>query len=125
MQYQTIDRAKLQQKMASHVLDNKDPASGLALVNVLDATQFERKHIPRSINIPVDELDQFEERFAKEKDIIVYCASSDCDASPRAAKALSERGFTKVFDYEGGVADWEEGHLPMAGSAATLSRTLS
>lgn len=80
---------------------------------------------PNSINIPVDELDRFENRFDKDKEIVVYCASTDCDASPRAAKALAERGFSNVFDYEGGIADWEKGHQPIAGQASTPGRTPS
>jgi rhodanese-related sulfurtransferase len=91
----------------------------------LSSDQFDQKHIPNSINIPATEMDQFEDRFGKEKDIIVYCASRDCDASPRAAEALSERGFSHVFDYEGGMADWENGNQPMAGKAALANRTPS
>lgn len=119
MQYQTIDRNELKRMMARQLLDNGDPEEGMALVNVLDADMHEQKHIPNSINIPVDELDRFEKRFSRAKDIVVYCASEDCDASPRAARALSEKGFVRVFDYEGGIEDWEKGNQPIAGRQAT------
>lgn len=125
MRFETIDRAELEQKITARKIDNRDPKEGVALVNVLGAEQFDRKHIPSSINIPIDELDQFEERFSKDKDIIVYCASHDCDASPRAAEALTDRGFRNVSDYGGGMADWEKGHQPVAGRESTPNRTPS
>jgi rhodanese-related sulfurtransferase len=118
MNFETIDRKTLNQKLSSHVLDNLDPESGLALVNVLNRDVFDEKHIPNSVNIPLSEIDQFERRFSKEKNIIVYCASSDCDASRRAATELSQRGFSHVAAYEGGTADWEEAHQPIEGRAA-------
>jgi rhodanese-related sulfurtransferase len=119
MNFDTIDRQRLNQKLSSSVLDNDDPESGLALVNVLGKDVFDEKHIPNSVNIPLSEIDQFERRFGKEKDIIVYCASSTCDASRRAATALSQRGFSNVSAYEGGLADWEEAHQPIEGRAAS------
>jgi rhodanese-related sulfurtransferase len=125
MTYEAIDKQRLQQKLSRNVLDNSDSQSGIALVNVLGHDQFKQKHIPNSINIPVAELDRFEDMFGKEKEIVVYCASFDCEASSRAAEALSERGFSHVFDYEGGLADWEEGKLPMAGESAVANRTPS
>ncbi len=119
MQYQSINRQQLERMMADERVDNGDSKEGVALVNVLGGDMFEMKHIPHSINIPVDEIDRFEKRFDKDKDIVVYCASKDCDASPRAAEALSERGFSNVYDYEGGVADWEQARQPLAGRMAT------
>ena len=115
MHFESIDRKRLNQKLSSHVLDNLDPESGLALVNVLTPDVFDEKHIPNSVNIPLSEIDQFERRFSKDKDIIVYCASSDCDASRRAASALRQRGFSHVAAYEGGIADWEQAHQPIEG----------
>lgn len=125
MTFETIDRTDLEQKISGNEIDNRDPVAGIALVNVLSAEMFDRKHIPSSINIPVDDLDQFERRFTKDKDIVVYCASEDCDASPRAAEALTARGFHNVSDYAGGMADWEVANQPVAGRESTPSQALS
>lgn len=40
----------------------------------------------------------------KEKPVVVYCASGG--RSPRAAAALTQMGFKKVYDYAGGMRDW-------------------
>jgi rhodanese-related sulfurtransferase len=82
------------------------------LINVLPREKFNERHIRTSINIPVAE-DDFTGRVesvagSKERKIVVYCASFDCDASPKAARKLEQAGFSKVYDYEGGTEDWFE-----------------
>jgi len=46
---------------------------------------------------------------AKSKDdtVIVYCANTDCDLSPTAAKKLDEMGYKTVLDFEGGIQEWK------------------
>ncbi len=82
------------------------------LVNVLDPEAFKKQYIRTSINIPVSD-DNFVERVrsvngGKDRAVIVYCASAECDASTKAAEALDEAGFDEVYDYEGGTKDWFE-----------------
>lgn len=107
-QIKTIDRQQLEHMLSDETPDNDDRSDGYALVNVLGKDSFREEHIPNSINIPVGQLDEFEQRFAKSKPIVVYCASPECDASPKAAKALVDRGFVNVFDYANGLSDWKE-----------------
>jgi len=80
------------------------------LINVLSPEQFNKQHIRTSINIPHKNADFAEtvEEVAGSKDrkVVVYCASVDCDASPTAAGKLEDAGFTQVYDYEGGTRDW-------------------
>jgi rhodanese-related sulfurtransferase len=83
------------------------------LVNVLPREEFNQRHIRTSINVPVGSAD-FPQRVeavagGKQREIVVYCASFDCDASEKAARELDEAGFSRVFDYEGGTKDWLEG----------------
>jgi rhodanese-related sulfurtransferase len=87
-----------------------DANEDFILVDVLSKESFEGKHIPKSISIPVD---QIEEKASsdlpdKDKEIIVYCASTDCHASPTAAKKLEELGYTNVTDFESGLAGWQD-----------------
>lgn len=89
-----------------------DQDKDFTLINVLGEEDFERAHIPGSRNVPVDR-DDFErqiERMAGSKDetIVVYCASHDCEASPKAARKLDEAGFREVYDFEGGIKSWME-----------------
>lgn len=91
---------------------NDDLHRDFVLVNVLPRDDFNERHIRTSINIPVDREDFVEQVEAvigdKNRDTVVYCASFECRASPRAAHDLEEAGFDNVYDYEGGTADWFE-----------------
>lgn len=114
---ETITRPELNRLIADARPDNTNPDEGFALVNVLEPEQFAREHIPASINIPVGDEQEFEKRFSKEKDIVLYCASTECDASPTVAKRLVEKGFTNVFDYEAGMRDWKDAGGAVEGNA--------
>jgi rhodanese-related sulfurtransferase len=107
--YSTITRQELEQRVRTTLPDNQDAEQGYALVNVLKPEAFEREHIPGSINIPEGDESVFVNRFSKDKEIVVYCASTDCHASDSVAEKLTKRGFTRVYDYAAGLRDWKQG----------------
>lgn len=101
----TISRDQLK-----HMFDQHDD---MLVINVLSRDQFERAHIPGSVNVPLDEGDvgEFTEHVLElagsyDKRIIAYCANQMCTASDEAAKRLDEAGFKAVFVYKGGIKDW-------------------
>lgn len=105
-QEETMQAISKQELKTMNGQDEKD----FILVNVLPNEVFNKDHIRTSINVPVDE-DGFEKQVeavagSKDRDVVVYCANFECDASPQAAKKLEEAGFTSVYDYEGGTRDW-------------------
>lgn len=112
-QVNEITRQQLEHLIQRQNPENEDNTEGYALVNVLSPESFEEEHIPGSINIPQGEEEKFEQRFAKDKEIIVYCASESCDASPKAAEELRDRGFSKIYDYADGMKDWKEADNPV------------
>ena len=102
----TITREELKAKIESR--------DEFLLVNVLAPMYFNQMHIPNSINVPVDELgERALDLWDEDDDIVVYCSSFDCGASPRAARTLEDLGFTNVADFEGGLSDWEEAGFPL------------
>jgi len=96
-----------------------DAKEDFVLVNVLSKDSFEARHVPTSISIPVDEIENraSSELPDKNKEIVVYCASTDCHASPRAAKKLEELSYTNVVDYEAGIAGWQDAGYEFEGDA--------
>lgn len=85
-----------------------------SLVEVLPEQSFRKAHLPGAINVPFDAA--FDERIQsavpdKNAPVIVYCASTECQLSPQAAEHLDRLGYTKVFDYKAGKADWEKANL--------------
>lgn len=99
---------------------------GLTLINTLSASDFEKKHIPNSINIPFDSdgfADLVEEEMGdKSSPVVVYCASINCNASATAAKELEAAGFTNVYDYETGMLSWENAGKPVESGSAVSAR---
>ncbi|HRP97650.1 MAG TPA: rhodanese-like domain-containing protein [Rhodocyclaceae bacterium] len=110
---QTIDREKLRSWLQE--------GRKLTLVEVLDKEQFDQFHLPGAINVPLGG-ENFEERFEravpdKTEPVVVYCANTECDASPRAARKLEAYGYQDVRDYEAGKADWKKAGLPIEEAA--------
>jgi rhodanese-related sulfurtransferase len=101
----------------TELIQRKKNDETFLLVNVLDAPLFRKQHIPGSINIPVSD-ENFVNRTAEElgdtsRPVVVYCADSDCQASPRAARRLEDAGFTNVIDYEAGMKGWVDANRPV------------
>ena len=77
------------------------------VVDVRSPEQYEKEHIPGAVNLPLDQLEEKLDQLPRDKPIVVYCGSSRCTASLKAARLLSEKGFTNVYRYVGGLADWK------------------
>jgi rhodanese-related sulfurtransferase len=77
----------------------------IILLDVRNQGEYEEKHIPGSILIPVDELEKRAEAELTDKntDIFVYCASGR--RSTTASNILAGLGYSKVYNL-GGIADW-------------------
>jgi rhodanese-related sulfurtransferase len=96
----------------SELKDLLDKNGDVTLVNTLDRESFEKTRIPAAVNIPLND-NEFAARVEKEaggkdKPVVVYCASQQCDSSEKAGKKLEEAGFTAVTDFVGGFAAWQE-----------------
>jgi rhodanese-related sulfurtransferase len=87
------------------------------LVNTLDAEHFPKTKIPGSVNIPQSQDDftakVLEASGSKQKLVVTYCASEECNSSTQAAKKLEDAGFN-VADYEGGAKAWKDAGQPLA-----------
>ena len=81
------------------------------MVNVLGPQFYNLGVIPGSKKIPLNELDERTRELDPSKEVVTYCASSQCTASKLAAEKLLNQGF-HVKAYEGGIKDWKEAGLP-------------
>jgi rhodanese-related sulfurtransferase len=94
---------------------------GTPVINVLAMGQYDEKHIPGSMNAPVEGpgFDEAVQRFApdKMKPVIVHCASATCQSSIKAARKLEAMGYKQVYDYQAGIEDWESKGLELQGKA--------
>lgn len=87
----------------------------LRLINVLAPDTYNDCHIPGSINIPLDNLEQASQDWDKHEQIVVYCASAKCPMGRMAFAKLKALGFTKVRDFEGGTRAWLHAGHPVNG----------
>jgi rhodanese-related sulfurtransferase len=95
-------------------------ARGAQLVEVLPQEEYGEQHLPGAVNIPLRQLDErAPAELERDRAVIVYCWDNACDLSPRAQKRLERLGFTDVYDYVPGKADWLAHGLPSEGTNAS------
>ena len=96
--YTDISALELKQR-----IDDKDD-DNFIILDIRDEADYDEKHIPGAINIPLKELGYKVFALDKTKDIIVYCASGN--RSKVAAKILINAGFKDVCNLTGGIKAW-------------------
>jgi rhodanese-related sulfurtransferase len=94
-----------------------ESGADFVLVDALGPISFAGAHLPGAINLPPDAIDDRAPGRIPNLDteIVVYCASVDCDSSIAVASRLVELGYRNVKHYSGGKRDWVEGGLPLEG----------
>jgi rhodanese-related sulfurtransferase len=109
----------------------KDKIGGRAVVlaEVLPAQYYDAGHLPGAVHLPLDAIENgrlAEILPAKDRDVVLYCASATCQNSHIAARELASLGYTSLSVFGGGKAAWSEAGEPLekaAGSAAPASAT--
>jgi rhodanese-related sulfurtransferase/DNA-directed RNA polymerase subunit RPC12/RpoP len=100
---------------AKKVCDYLRKNPGTLVLDVRTKAEFEGKANPdfgslqHAINIPLQELSNriSEIDSLKGKEIIVYCSRSH--RSPQASYMLSQQGFTKIINMDGGMSEMKKG----------------
>src|SRR5215475_15364883 len=96
-------------------------AVGAQLVETLPVSQYEEERLPGAVSIPLRNLDgRTAATLDRNKPVIVYGYDYQCDLSARAAWRLESLGFTQVFRYTAGKADWFANGLPREGKQADI-----
>lgn len=92
--------------------------SKLTIIEALPNKYFATEHLPGAVNIPHDEIHLSAARLisGKNDQVIVYCASSDCQNSHMAAESLNKLGYRNVSVYAEGKKGWKEGGFPLVSS---------
>jgi rhodanese-related sulfurtransferase len=87
------------------------------LIESLSEEQHRQGHLPSAINLPPEKVKEMAPNLLSDKhqQIVVYCASSTCEASEHTARTLAEMGYENVLRYVGGKKEWSEAGLPLEG----------
>jgi rhodanese-related sulfurtransferase len=79
------------------------------LVDVRPRLEYEHRHIPGAIAIPLEELGVRLVELPKDKQVIVYCRGSYCQFADDAVVLLRQHGFD-ALRLEGGWPEWAVEH---------------
>ena len=87
----------------------------LTLVEALPERYWRDGHLPGAIQIDYTEVTGKAEELLPDKEarIVVYCASTECQTSAKAARTLEELGYRDVYEYVEGKQHWAEAGLPL------------
>jgi hydroxyacylglutathione hydrolase len=81
------------------------------LVDVRNPREFATKHIPGSVNIPLNHLQERMAEIPRDRRIAVHCAGGY--RSSIAASILHQYGITHLIEMAGGLAAWDAAQLPV------------
>jgi rhodanese-related sulfurtransferase len=84
----------------------KSGENHITVVDVREAEDFAKGHIPGAINLPKGTWDNLT-RLSKDKTNVVYCYSQVCHLAATACVAFAAKGFP-VMELEGGFDTWKE-----------------
>ena len=84
---------------------------GIQFIDVRGEAEFEARHAPNSVNIPMSELSEAMKALDPSKPTYVICEVGL--RSEDAAGQLAAAGFTDVRHVKGGISAWVKAGLPV------------
>lgn len=97
-----------------------DSVSNKQIIDVRTPEEFNSGHIADAVNINFYD-DDFKQKIGKlnnQQPVLVYCKAGA--RSAEAASILKKKGFTQVYDLEGGIMSWENSSLPVTVGATPV-----
>ncbi len=85
-------------------------------VDARSAEEYAELHIPGAVNLSRERLDQEGGRavagIPTERELVVYCGMSSCEAALRVAEKLQSLGYSRVQVFMGGFRAWDDAGYP-------------
>jgi rhodanese-related sulfurtransferase len=94
----------------------KTGEDNLVVVDVREAEDYAKGHIPGAINIPKEQWEN-PQGLSKEKTNVVYCYSQQCHLAANACVRFATRGYP-VMELEGGFRTWKGSELDVEEQSA-------
>jgi sulfur-carrier protein adenylyltransferase/sulfurtransferase len=83
-----------------------DASEAFELIDVREPFEFEIARIARAKLIPLGEIGERADELQHEQPIVVHCHSGR--RSAQAVRLLTQRGFTNVYNLDGGIDAWSD-----------------
>jgi len=93
---------------------------GALLIDVRTEEEYASFHIPETLSIPLDVLEDQLQYLPTNLDLVVVCRTGNRSADGR--EVLLEAGFLRVTSMDGGVIDWAEAGFPLEGNDVQADR---
>lgn len=78
--------------------------------------EYAELHIPGAVNLSRERLDQEGARavagIPTDRELVVYCGMSSCEAALKAAEKLQSLGYSRVQVFMGGFRAWDDAGYP-------------
>lgn len=94
-------------QISAEELNERLAQDELILIDVRPEIEYQYGHLPGSISLPLDHLDERIVDLPKGKMVVAYCRGPYCVYADQALGLLSNHGW-RVARLEEGVAEWQE-----------------
>ena len=95
----------------------------LVVVDVREAEDFAKGHIPGAVNIPREQWDH-PQGLSKDRTNVVYCYTQQCHLAANACVRFAAAGYP-VMELEGGFQAWKDDQLDIEQESAPRFRSSS
>ena len=89
----------------------RSPPTPPLVLDIRNPREWSAKHIPGSVNIPLNHLQERLAEIPRDRRIAVHCAGGY--RSSAAASILHQHGINNLIEMTGGLAAWEAAKLPL------------
>ncbi len=86
----------------------REKSDKVLVVDVRPAARFAEGHLPGAVSVPLPEIREGDARFREARTLVVYSGSAMDYLSAAAAKRMLALGYQHVYDYRGGLKEWEQ-----------------
>ena len=83
--------------------------NNLVIVDVREAEDYEKGHIPGAISLPTEQWENLNE-LRRDKTNVVYCYTQQCHLAANACARFAAKGYP-VMELDGGFEAWKENEL--------------
>lgn len=96
---------------SKHLGDGTRDGAKALFIDTRANKKYLKETIPSSIQIEDDKFDEHFNRIAntaKDREIIIFCKTFECQGSVNVAVKLKQKGFANVKIYKGGISQWRD-----------------
>lgn len=85
-------------------------AKDVQFIDVRTVEEYKGGHAPKTINLPLDKLENDLSKLDKNKPVYVICQTGR--RSQKGAEILEKAGFKEIYNVSGGTGEWISTGLP-------------